>query len=240
MNSSYETASMEKVVAIIAYRRYEYLRRVLEALAGCDGIDTYNTLIHVDPGSTAVEDLARYFPLPNKEVVVNPHQYGCNGNIYAACAHAFSLTDYAVIIEDDIVPARDALRFFEYVDNGYRNDPSCFGACAYHREDAVPHHSHAVIHNRNCFTPWGWATWRDRWEQMAAAWPLGDYQTSWDVVMTRYVLGSRYQVHPRLGRAQNIGAKGGTFCPSEAFHAKNQFNPHWAGARTVPPGDFHP
>jgi hypothetical protein len=229
---------MDKIIAVIAYRRYEYLRRVLEGLAACDGIDAYKTLLHIDPGYTAVEDLARHFPLRNKEVIVNPHSYGCNGNVFAACAHAFSLTDYAVIIEDDIVPARDALRFFEHVGDGYKADPKCFGACAYHREDASPDHYHALLRNYSCFTPWGWSTWRDRWDQMARAWPFGDGDMSWDCVISKQVLGERYQVHPRLARTQNIGAKGGAFCPSEAFHAKEQFNPHWAGTRDVPPGKF--
>ena len=232
---------MQKIIVMTAYRRYGYARRVLESLARCDGIDDYTVLIHVDPGCVAVEDLARSFPLSRKEVVVNPFRLGPHVNTYGALADGFARSDYVIALEDDVVPAPDTLKFFQFVDRDYRNNPSCLGGCAYHRGMPPTEDFHKTLRIK-WFTPWGWSTWKDRWEEMAAKWPLTAIEIAargWDTVVNHEVRGDRFQVHPWLARTQNIGAEGGASCPSQAFHAAYQFNPDWAGNVEVPQGEFH-
>lgn len=228
------------IVVVTLYRRYRYSRRVLEHLAACDGVERFDVLVHVDPGFPAVEDLARTFPLPRKEVVVNPHRLGCNGNVYAALAHGFQRDEYVVAVEDDVVPARDALRFFEWVDQPrYRDDPACFGGCAYHRELPPTPAEYNQVVRHGWFTPWGWSTWRRWWPRMQAAWPA-DRDPSWDVRVNemRAANGDAYVLHPRLARTQNVGAEMGEHVDPR-LHAARQFNPNWAGDRDdVPADDF--
>lgn len=232
-----------KIVVVILYRRFEYSRRVLENLAANVGVDQYTVLIQVDPDFPEVEELARTFPLTRKEVVINARRLGCNGNVRAALTRAFALSSYVVALEDDVVPARDALRFFEWCDRPhYRDDPMCFGACAYHRELPPTDRFNQVI-RVPWFTPWGWATWRDRWREMEVQWPGGGAEgrgagTSWDVIVNRSVRSDRYMLHPRLARVQNVGATDGTYCTDKAFHAEHQYNANWAGAVAAPDGEL--
>lgn len=228
-----------KVVAVTLYRRYGYSKAVLEALTRCDGVDSYLILLHVDPGCTEVEELAASFPLPRKQVVINRTRLGCNGNIFGALSHGFSVAHYVILLEDDVVPARDLLRFFEHCDRRYRDDSSVLGACAYNRE-MPPRSAWHQLTRRPWFTPWGWATWRDRWQEMAAKWPHdATAEVVWDGVVNHEVRGDRCLVCPRLARSQNIGAEGGEYCPGPQWHAEHQYNANWAGAVEVPEADFH-
>lgn len=233
-----------KVISLTAYRRYGYFRRVLESLARCDGIDEYVVLIHIDPGFIAVEELAKHFPFPRKEVVINPFRLGCNGNIGTACRHGFSEGEYVVVVEDDIVLAPDAIRFFEHVDKTYRGDPECFGGCAYHKLMPPEAEFHQTTRER-WFTPWGWSTWRDRWSEIEKNWPRAN-RPVWDGVANKTRCRGeepgdqigRYVVYPKLARSQNIGAKNGTFCKEE-HHAEHQFNRNFAGNMAIGPAQFH-
>jgi GNT-I family len=227
-----------KVVAVTLYRRHGYAKTVLEALTLCDGVERYLVLLHVDPGCTEVEALAASFPLPRKQVVINPARLGCNGNIFGALSHGFSLAEYVILLEDDVVPARDLLRFFEHCDRQYRNDSSVLGACAYNRE-MPPRTAWHQLTRRQWFTPWGWATWRDRWQEMAAKWPHDAAAgIVWDWTVNHEVRGDRTLVCPRLARSQNIGAEGGEYCPGPQWHAEHQYNANWAGAVEVPEAEF--
>lgn len=51
--------SIEKVVTMTLFRRPQYTRQVLEALACCEGIREYLVLLHVEPGYPEVLKLAR-------------------------------------------------------------------------------------------------------------------------------------------------------------------------------------
>ena len=229
---------MQKIVSIIAYRRYEYLRRAFEALTRCDGIEGYTVLVHVDPGYPAVEELAKHYPFRRKEVVVNEWQLGCDANVFQAVNHAMQLSDYAVTFEDDIVPARDCLRFFEFVNERYRDDPTVFSGCAYHRPMPERKDWHRVWRNK-FFTPWGWSTWRDRWVEAIKVWPgtAAAKGMAWDGAMNHIARGDRTQVHPFLARVQNIGARDGLHSP-EDYRKAEQYNANWAGAVGVPDEEF--
>lgn len=227
---------MNHVIVMTMYKRLRYTRTVLDALSRCEGVDKYRIFLHCEPGCRAVEDLARAFPLPGKEVVINPRKLGCTRNTFAALDHGFGASDYVIALEDDVVPALDALRFFEHCREAYRDDLSVFTACAYGRHPAGPEDFYKLTRTQ-WFTPWGWATWIDRWKPGRGLWQP-DSPTSWDVIFNQQIRGDRYEVSPLLARTQNIGAVDGTYCTDPKWHRENQFNEHWAGAVALPGGQF--
>lgn len=218
-----------KVITMSLYRRLDYTQQVLEALSKCDGIDEYQVFIHCEPGYPRVVEAARMSAIPNKEIVVNHKQLGCTLNINTALHHGFEHSDYVIHVEDDILFAKDALRYFEWANQKFKYDPFVFTVGGYHKEVVSPDKFYTYRRER-WFTPWGWATWRDRYEFINHIISLNSTETmSWDEITNKCARGDRVQVIPLLSRTQNIGAVNGTYCPGPEWHRENQFNEFWAG-----------
>jgi predicted O-methyltransferase YrrM len=213
--------SAEKVVTMTLFRRPRYARQVLEALARCEGIDAYLVLLHIESGYPEVLEVARRAKFARKILVENADVLGCSTNTRAAIHHGFQYADFVIYLDDDTVPAGDCLRFFEWARLTYRDDPTVFTVTPYAREAPSPDRYFEVIRSR-WFTPWGWGTWRDRWEEISASWNH-DPSVSWDVRVNAIRAG-RFEVRPLLARIQNIGAEEGTHCPSPEFHRQFHFN----------------
>ena len=137
-----------------------------------------------------------------------------------------------IVLDDDIVPAADCLRYFEWAGEKYRDDREVFTVSAYARETPPPARYHSVRRLR-WFTPWGWATWRDRWEEMRAHWGFGE-PFSWDVIVNR-TRGERFEIQPFLSRVQNIGAEGGVHVPDPQWHREHQYNEFGAWSVSLDP-----
>jgi hypothetical protein len=128
---------MMNCIVVPLYRRDEYIRTVLEALDGCVGIERYMVLLFLEPGWEKVEEIARTVGTFQREVVINQRQYGCNANIYQCLEEGFKRSEYIIALEDDVVPSRDMLQYFEYCRDVYAGDSSIFSVCTYNNADLV-------------------------------------------------------------------------------------------------------
>jgi len=140
------------------------------------------------------------------------------------------MCEYVIFVEDDILLAPDALLFFEHCREEYRHDKQVFTVSAYRRAIAPPEHYHRII-RQPWFTPWGWATWRDRFDDMSRRWD-SVARVSWDCTVNT-IRDKRLELVPLFSRSQNIGALGGTYCPGPEWHRQNQFNEYWAGMQGI-------
>lgn len=215
-----------KTISMTVWRRPEYTRMVLDALAANLGSGEYRLVVAVDvtsgPDREVMHILGQQHWPAKLEVHVAPAPRGCNGNTRAALRAAFAPpeVDYVIHVEDDILLAADALAWFEWAHRAYREDPSVFTVTAWRHPDGwlpetgKPQPPAEVWGCRRewFFTCWGWATWRDRWEEMDDRWTLlgdHDHDGSWDVRVSQ-IRGARQQLAPLVSRAVNIGAMGGT------------------------------
>lgn len=223
------------VVVITLCSRPAYTRRVLDALARCEDVDRFPIGLLCEPVNQEVIDLADTFTkLPHIKAwsMVGQKRVGCNVNTYSALAAGFDHHDRVIALEDDTVPGRDFLRFADWGLETYEQDETVLSICGYQKTppEEVGYHN-AVIRER-WFTPWGWATWKDRWDSIRDSWPADDKQISWDTVIQHFTRQNRFEVRPLLARVQNIGAEGGAHVPSAEWHAAHHLNRHWVD--TVP------
>jgi len=131
---------MGKVILLTAYRRPAFFQRVLDALAGCWGIAEYTVLVSVDTCAEQPEltaqcvELARDFKA-TRDVRIRVHdpKLGIDGNKLFAFPQAFKEADYCIHFEDDIIPAKDCLRFLEWGGERFRIDPAVLSVSAYRR-----------------------------------------------------------------------------------------------------------
>lgn len=226
---------MTTAIVMTLYRRLEYTVQVLLSLRACfSESGPLPTYLFVDCGPDAVARGAHQFAEdvgPVVRVVASNARLGCNANTFRALRAAFAEYDSVIALEDDTVLAPDALRYFLWGLGKYRNDRSVFSISGYHRTSYFnTEHTHAV-QRRKWFTPWGWATWADRFADIekslsSRSVPKGQ---SWDVYVTQNARRERYEVYPVLGRVQNIGATDGENVPSSDWHRRNHHCPLFAG-----------
>jgi hypothetical protein len=218
------------VIVMTLCNRPAYTQRVLDALSRCEDIDRFPVAMLVEPINQHVIDLAVAFTfLPHVKAWVNigQKQVGCNVNTYSALAHGFDHHTRVIALEDDTVPGRDFLQFCDWGLSKYQNDKAVFSVCGYQRGLLEETGYRNAVIREQWFTPWGWATWKDRWDSMRDSWPADDKQISWDTVIDKLTRRDRYEVRPLLARIQNIGAEGGAHVPGAAWHAEHHLNRHW-------------
>jgi hypothetical protein len=223
-----------KTLSVSLFNRVDYTRTVLNSLNNCFDIDNYKIFICCEPGNEEVISLAQNFRPTQTTVIVNPTRLGCNKNIYQCWNIGFENNDFHIHIEDDTVPAKDFLLYCEYCRHAYKNNHEVFSISGYVNsnntiEQFVPQNNYySLISKRNWFTPWGWATWSDRWLDIKIGFEQISNSTtvSWDVLVHK-ILKHRVEIFPMVSRIQNIGAENGSFCPGSEWHQKNQYNEYW-------------
>lgn len=205
-------------ITVSAYNRPVYLAQTLAALAECRGVEHCRVAVLLDPCDQTQEQ-ANIAAKHGFEPVVYSNRVGCNLAILGAMQYGFSILggDYHIHLEDDTVPCRDALRWFAWARDAYRDDPRIMNVSGYQR---VSNGRTAQCGARCWFTPWGWATWRNRWIGLEAGWAKGD-AVSWDVVVNHVLRAGRYEAFPTVSRIQNIGAEMGTHVPNAEWHTAN-------------------
>jgi hypothetical protein len=211
------------------FNRPQYTKRVIDALSQCEGIQKYHLLIFIDHGGNPdVIRLANDIKFTSKEVVVHTRRLGCDNNIHSALSAGFKKSDYNIHIEDDICPGKDMLKYFEFCDYRYRYDLTVFTICAYHKARNEKEHQEYYcdkVFRNPWFTPWGWATWKDRWDEIKKQWNY----SAWDIHVHSNIRKDRFEIRPYLARTQNIGEFNGAHATPEIFR-RDHYNEFWVNS----------
>ena len=145
------------------------------------------------------------------EPIFNDHKLGVDHNTWHAVGLGFEYAETIIHAEDDILWCPDTLEFFQWGLKNYKNDKTVF-TIGGHNSDGrsgfrVPESQYYSVYREPWFTPWGWATWEDRYEQILATEPLANQQ-GWDFTMNHVVRNNRYVIRPRYSRTKHIGIRG--------------------------------
>lgn len=208
-----------KIITSTHYNRPQCTSRMIDHLSRCVGIEGYKVLFFVEPGCDEVVSRIDSCDL-NKEVHVNSHLLGCWTNKKRALIEGFDRSDYVIHVEDDILLGKDALQFFEWAGEVYRDNDSVFSVTAYNRipkeqffNTRCQHCGHPTsyyeIERRKQYTPWAWATWKSRWDEFNEEWNGQDMQ------LGLFYRNNRFEVFPTLSRCQNIGYESGVVGSTE-------------------------
>lgn len=221
-------------VAIIAFNRPRYFERVLEALTTAEGSENWAVLVYVDSPEHAVKPQSEESVLANREVVAICERYskehrfrdfefrvasrnlGVWENKRSCVAAAFERSDEVLVIEDDIVVCRDALKFCEWAKStGLLDASKVFQVSLFSyyfpqglavqqiREELARRGLERCVYTRHWATPWGWFLNRRAWSLIADEW------NGWDQWVGHRVrdLGM-VEVAPLVSHCNNIGVVG--------------------------------
>jgi hypothetical protein len=100
----------------------------------------------------------------NLKLCYSDSNMGCGIRVSSGLDWVFSEVEEAIILEDDTVPNPSFFPFCGQLLDRYRNEPKVFSICG----DSIVHtrmRTNQSYGFSSFFSPWGWATWRDRWAQ---------------------------------------------------------------------------
>jgi hypothetical protein len=212
-------------ILVILYKRPEYTKQVLEALAAQPEIKDYYVLFQIDGCVKEVIDLAINFNATEKRLFINGSNAGCTLNVYMGLCNAFSMSDFVIVVEDDILVSHDFLKYIEWAKPYLSED--CRVISAFHKFEDCPEDKYNTIHYLSRWCGWGWATNRKHWEAAKQRWDWGETE-SWDLMIAKRYFWQRKTIMPYLSRTKNIGAENGTYTVSVEQHTREVLIHKWA------------
>ena len=155
-------------ILVIGYNRPLHLTNLLNQLRF---MHPNNLMIFIDG---AIEsDFENYYLVSECRKIVNSIDWikdfrtffpdtnlGCALGVTSAITWAFTIFDKLIILEDDLVIHKNAIDFFRETLDKYGSHKQIFGITGF-----LPIRSESRIYLSRYPQIWGWATWKDRWEQ---------------------------------------------------------------------------
>jgi len=209
-----------RTITVLAWRRPAYLRRVLEALAKCRGIEGYEVFVSVDDAAHQNETLlAAHGSTPamfghDRYHVWAPHceLLGVDWHpkhVYD-CIFDLEGSDFNVMLEDDVLPSPDALELANWFYEHGREY-----ACLLLHGGTTDQSNPLAVNEISRFCPWGWATTREMWERWwKPNWncKINEPCRGWDFSMGLVIQRNGLKcLKPALSRTLNIGREGGVY-----------------------------
>lgn len=227
-------------VLIIGYQRPQAIRQILEI---CRAAKVSKIYFSIDApkvaSSTSSANLmeiksliSEYAPFFHKIFErFLPENVGCSANLLSACDWVFANEDFVIVFEDDCIPSLDFFKFTDMVKDALNIDSRSLLICGT-QFVPVDYQVSNVIKSNYSLT-WGWATTRDKWEEIRKAirdsekeipldifslnyeriyWQEGSrraalgYVDVWDTILVKHLVKNNlYAILPKENLVQNIG-----------------------------------
>lgn len=147
---------------------------VLDALEDCYGLTDRDIFISIDHDEHYADEIMRVYRIAENfamrrrrttvtvqrsKLGIDVHKEWLISQILGTGHDAF------IFLEDDIMPARDALRYFDWALTEFEYDQNVVSICGYRKTDTLKSEDLDKCFLVNWFTTWGWAMWADRWNR---------------------------------------------------------------------------
>lgn len=158
-------------IAIFAFNRPNHLANCLQSLERCVGLENSEGIIFIDGARNDQEAIVvsltvgvalKFSSKYNFRVEERQENFGLAKSITTGIDEMFSLSPKLIVIEDDLILARGFLDFMNKGLSRYENNSSVASISGYQYPIEKELHTSVFLKGADC---WGWATWRDRWEQ---------------------------------------------------------------------------
>ena len=154
-------------IALLAYNRPNHLKSVLDSIIK-EKVKSINIYIDGPANKEIFNNQKKIFKLLKtyqSKIFINTIKQDKNNGLAFSVTNAVTTelknNDAVILLEDDCVPLKG---FFEYMISGltkYKSKKNIRSICSYNNLETKS--DFAFFLKR--FNPWGWATWKDRWEK---------------------------------------------------------------------------
>jgi hypothetical protein len=221
-------------ISLTCFKRADYLDTVLKSLKkAIEYIGSDNTFVFypsIDYNNDKVVKLITDIDWVETKYICNKPPIGCNKNTLQAISRAIKDHDAVLHLEDDTVLSEDALGFYLYSLEKYKDDPEVLSVSGYNKTEELNDNEYFTLFQEKFFCCWGCAFWKSKAKTILQNWtPQLNFMNpqSWDTYIHENIFKNKYfQVRPKLSRVQNIGAKNGTYVHDPVWHYYNQRSPY--------------
>ncbi len=192
----------DTAIAIFCFDRPDSLSRLLNSLLSSQFLDELPLYIFIDSARSesetekiqATHSIAEAFPHPMKTIVRREYNMGLKLSLTKGIDEVLLLHKAAIVLEDDLVLGRFALDYFLRALTECEEKQQVVSICGYAigvLADAASNGAHFLPMTH----PWGWATWRDRWQAYRARTADTTVKRSASFVKNMNVFGLRNYVN---------------------------------------------
>lgn len=216
-----------KVIFFTIYNRPDYLKESLRGWREVYGLENYDIYFRIEPSDvidSVVSEIVEFSKdtKANVDIILNREKQGCARNTWNGFEELLKRYNFAILTEDDIMPAKDVVKYFDVLTDKYYEDKSVLSISANYE---VSGYAHNKITRVPSFRGQIWGTWKDRWDQyIRDTWDF-DYSTAvdngpagWDCNLTLRVIpkNNLVTIGPHSSRSQHIGVDG-LHCNKDVF-----------------------
>lgn len=160
-------------IVCFAYSRPNHLQRMLTSLENnylaseseitfyINGVDKNTNL---EDWNLVIEVAKKNWKFKSIDLQIREENIGPKKNILHGISEMFGVHDKLIIIEDDLILGPYFLKFLNESLNIYKNDKNIWHINGWSYPQLIPNRSRSVV--SRYVSPWGWATWDDRWKVM--------------------------------------------------------------------------
>ncbi|NQV41136.1 MAG: hypothetical protein HQ506_02175 [Candidatus Marinimicrobia bacterium] len=160
---------MDYRVIVIAFNRPIHTQRVIESLQK-EGVKSFTVFIDgtmdedVQKKQAEIIQYLSTIDWADFEIVHRKVDLGLAKSIVLSVSDTLRTYDSVVVLEDDCIVRPGFVKYFETALNEYERDQSVGAICGYSYPiiQMDPDKPDYFLASR--FTPWGWATWKNRWQ----------------------------------------------------------------------------
>ena len=162
-------------IAVIAFKRPEHLKVMLDTLATNEGFTNSKLYIFIDGpktdddknGHLGTVEIAENFPHKDKKIIIRDTNLGNKKNVIFSVTEVLKDHERVICLEDDLKISKFFLKFMNDSLEFYSKDKKLFHINGWAYPQKINFRNKAVIGTLMC--PWGWATWKDRWMGFAGS-----------------------------------------------------------------------
>jgi hypothetical protein len=167
---------------LFAYNRPDHLRRTLDSIRS-NPLAAQSTFYAFSDGPKTAEDapavaevreiLQKIEGFAAVDLEESPENRGLAASVIRGVTRVLETHDRAIVLEDDLEFSSDFLTFMNAALDAYADRTDVFSVSGYLYPIPLPPDYTADVLLLPRASSWGWATWRDRWEQ--ADWAVSDF-----------------------------------------------------------------
>lgn len=162
-------------ILISVYDRLDHLKRAIDALRANE--PAAHSILYIvsdaaykeehKPRIQAVRDyLSSMTGFKEVRLLLRQKNLGAHESIKSAIEEVLASHESFIFLEDDIVVAPGFLRFMNEGLRYYRAEKRIFAISGFHLPFSLPAGYDKEVYFFPCNSPWGFATWRDRWQKV--------------------------------------------------------------------------
>lgn len=161
---------MENPVLYLVFNREEETRRSFEAIKSAKPKKLYiaadGPRVHIKNEVEKCEQVRKIASNVDwhceVKTLFRKENLGCKNAVVGAINWFFENEEKGIIIEDDVIPNSSFFSFCDIMLERYQNKQNIIAICGFN-QFGQEIESNEYFYSRG-FYPWGWATWRKRWE----------------------------------------------------------------------------